>query len=111
MSKHNPYPREALKSLSPAAAQAAISPLDFGLIQQRIEHLDYVAIGGVSADATLIASLTALAVENAYRGKAFRCSGCGSTTDDPDADLAEIRDKGGLACCPERKMLHKNREW
>lgn len=34
----------------------------------------------------------------------YICTGCERIAIDPDADLAEIRDDGGISCCPERKL-------
>ncbi len=39
------------------------------------------------------------------KGGAWKCDGCGRTTDDPEADLRALRASGAIACCPERKML------
>lgn len=37
----------------------------------------------------------------------YQCSGCDHKCDDPDADLAAIRAKGGISCCPERRMYRR----
>jgi hypothetical protein len=35
----------------------------------------------------------------------YRCKGCGRLCRDPHADLSEIRERGAISCCPERKMV------
>lgn len=34
----------------------------------------------------------------------YECAGCGRLCRDPEADLATLRDKGAISCCPERHM-------
>lgn len=36
---------------------------------------------------------------------AYRCTGCGRETSDPDEDLRELRARGAISCCPEREMV------
>lgn len=36
--------------------------------------------------------------------EAWECDGCGTLSYRPDVDLERIRARGGLSCCPERKM-------
>jgi len=51
-------PREELAKYSDDDIGRAIEPLSWPSIKDRIAHLDHCALGGVSSDATLIASLT-----------------------------------------------------
>ncbi|ABS68825.1 hypothetical protein Xaut_3597 [Xanthobacter versatilis] len=36
--------------------------------------------------------------------EAWECDGCGKLSYRPDVDLERIRARGGLSCCPERKL-------
>lgn len=36
--------------------------------------------------------------------KVYECAGCGRLCRDPEADLAALRAKGAISCCPERRM-------
>ncbi|TNF19158.1 MAG: hypothetical protein EP318_15495 [Rhodobacteraceae bacterium] len=58
------YPREDIERIGDAAMAQALAPLSWPAIRDRIQHLDFCALGGVSTDATLIAAL-AVAVYNA----------------------------------------------
>lgn len=50
-------PRNQLAQLSDARISMAIAPLSWVLIKERCDHMDRCALGGISADATLILSL------------------------------------------------------
>lgn len=62
------YPRAEIAKIGDTAMSEALAPLSWPIIRDRIAHMDFCAIGGVSPDATLIAAL-ALAVFRA-RGQA-----------------------------------------
>lgn len=101
-------PREALAALNPEAIKAAVLPVDSAAAIARIDLLDHVDLnGGKSELGTLLASLLVVAVDNAYRHRKYRCSGCGNTSDHPGADLAIMQARGKYSCCPERKMIPK----
>lgn len=34
----------------------------------------------------------------------YECAGCGRLCRAPEVDLATLRDKGAISCCPERRM-------
>jgi hypothetical protein len=51
------YPRDEFERIGDEAMQEALSPMSWSAIKSRIQHLDHCAVGGVSIDATLIASL------------------------------------------------------
>jgi len=36
--------------------------------------------------------------------RAYECKGCGRLSYKPDEDLVAIRERGKLACCPEREI-------
>lgn len=59
----------------------------------------------LSLERRLAAAEAELEAMRSGEGVAWRCSGCGRITDDPDRDSKDLASMGYLSCCPERKML------
>jgi hypothetical protein len=64
------YPREFLAAQTGADIQSALGRLSWAAISSRISTMDETAIGGVSADATLVASLVKRCCDLATEGSA-----------------------------------------
>lgn len=81
------YDREELAKLDDDAIAAALAPLSWPAIRDRIAHMDYCATGGVHPDATLIA---ALVLRVCRQGAALDGMNC-------TAQIAHALEDGGIA--------------
>lgn len=40
----------------------------------------------------------------------YECDGCGRKCEDPQADLSDLKARGYISCCPDRKMIESKEE-
>ena len=73
--------------------------------RQHGPHVETLTMPEEKFDGFIQAAITAyLSAPPVAEPVAWICTGCSRLTTDPAADLAELKKRGHLSCCPERNM-------